>query len=111
MRVIDITESINIDDVTIWIALAAVIAWNIITFVMYGIDKRKAKKSKWRISESNLLAVAFLMGGIGALLGMTVFRHKTKHFKFRLLVPLAVIVNIGVVVLLCHLGILGLGPI
>ena len=79
---------------------AAVVAWNFITFIVYGIDKRRATKGKWRISETALLACAFLMGGMGALLGMGVFRHKTKHLKFKLLVPLAIVVNIGAAILI-----------
>ncbi|MCL2421071.1 MAG: DUF1294 domain-containing protein [Defluviitaleaceae bacterium] len=89
------------------IAIGLWALWNIITFAMYGIDKRKAKKNKWRISEATLIACAFLMGGVGALLGMNVFRHKTQHLKFKLLVPLAVLVNIGLVVgvaYLCYTG-------
>ena len=76
------------------------VIWNIITFSLYGLDKRKAKTNKMRISEATLITCAFLMGGIGALLGMSVFRHKTKHIKFKLLVPLAVIINIGIIIAL-----------
>ena len=85
---------------------AAYVLWNIITFAMYGIDKSKAEKGKWRISEATLILCAFLMGGIGAFLGMSIFRHKTKHIKFMLLVPLAIVVNIGVVVALWFLGVI-----
>ena len=80
--------------------VAAILAlWNIITFIMYGLDKSKAKKKQWRISETTLLMVAFFMGGIGAFLGMTFLRHKTQHMKFKVLVPLAIAFNIGVMVL------------
>jgi len=86
---------------------AAIFAlWNVITFSMYATDKRKAKKGRWRVSEATLIACAFFMGGIGSFLGMRVFRHKTQHLKFRLLVPLAILVNIGVIVLLFYAGIL-----
>ena len=85
---------------TMLIAVGLFVLWNVITFAMYGIDKIKAKKNKWRISEATLLAAAFLMGGVGACLGMTFLRHKTKHLKFKLLVPLAIILNIVVLVLL-----------
>lgn len=61
---------------------------NIVAFAMYGIDKAKAKKKRWRISEASLLSVAFLGGAYGAWLGMKVFHHKTRHRKFRILVPL-----------------------
>jgi len=84
----------------LWIALAFLVLWNIITFVLYGIDKSKAKNNKWRISEATLILCAFLMGGIGSFLGMRIFRHKTKHMKFMILVPLAIVINVAVVILL-----------
>jgi len=86
-----------------WIYLVLIMAlWNIITFALYGIDKRKAMKSKRRISERSLILCAFIMGCVGALLGMSVFRHKTKHLKFKLLLPVALIINIGIVVLVWY---------
>lgn len=90
---------------------AAFIVWNIITFFLFGIDKSKAKKGKWRINEAVLITCAFLMGGMGSLLGMLIFRHKTRHLKFKLLVPLALVVNIGFVVLLYYAGLLHLSGI
>lgn len=69
------------------------IIWNVIVFAMYGIDKYKAARGKWRISEFTLLAAAFLMGSLGAAFGMEFFRHKTQKMKFRLLVPTAFLVN------------------
>ncbi len=95
----------------VYIAVAAAI-WNIVTFSLYGMDKGRARKNKWRISEATLITCAFLMGGVGAMLGMNVFRHKTQHLKFKLLVPLAVIVNIGVVVgCLYFMGIISIGKL
>ncbi len=64
---------------------------NIIAFVMYGIDKSKAKHGKWRIPEATLIGVAALGGSLGALLGMLVWHHKTKKWKFRILVPVFLI--------------------
>lgn len=61
---------------------------NLVAFVMYGYDKRKAKRHEWRVSEAALLLVALAGGPYGAWLGMKVFRHKTKHWKFRILIPL-----------------------
>ena len=84
------------------VAAATIVLWNVITFAMYGIDKRKAQKNKWRISESTLILCAFLMGGGGALAGMSVFRHKTNHLKFKLLVPLALAMNIAIAIFLLH---------
>ena len=73
------------------------IIWNVIVFLTYGIDKLKAIKNGWRISEKALLMMAFCMGGVGAYLGMQTFRHKTKKLKFNILVPLAVIFNIAII--------------
>ena len=52
---------------------------NVVTFLVYGIDKWKAKQGSWRISEATLLMLAVIGGNIGALLGMKVWRHKTQH--------------------------------
>ena len=87
------------------IALIIVAVWNVFTFALYGVDKIKANAKKWRVSESFLILCAFLMGSVGALLGMSVFRHKTKNAKFKLLIPLAFILNVGIaVLLLSHFG-------
>ena len=75
------------------------IVWNIIVFLLYGMDKRKSIKGKWRTKEKTLILSAFLMGGIGAGFGMKIFRHKTKHIKFKILIPLAIIFNIAIIFL------------
>ena len=61
---------------------------NLIAFVMFGIDKWKAKNGKYRISEAALIMSAVLGGSIGAIAGMELFRHKTLHGKFRYGLPL-----------------------
>ena len=63
------------------------IAINILTFLIFGIDKRKARKGKWRIPEATLIGLAIAGGSIGALLGMSLFRHKTQKRKFNLGIP------------------------
>ncbi|MBQ2536823.1 MAG: DUF1294 domain-containing protein [Bacteroidaceae bacterium] len=68
---------------------------NIATFFTYGIDKWKAKKSKWRIREVSLLALAVLGGSIGAWLGMKVWHHKTMHKKFKYGVPAILILQLA----------------
>ena len=73
---------------------------NVVTFFMYGIDKWKAKKSKWRIRETALLGLAVLGGSIGAWLGMKVWHHKTQHKKFRFGVPAIIIIQLSIIVLL-----------
>lgn len=67
---------------------------NIISFGIYYIDKEKAKKNKWRISENTLLLFALIGGSIGAYLSMYIFRHKTKHLKFTFGIPLIVIIQL-----------------
>ena len=74
------------------------IAINIITFFIYGIDKLKAKKGKWRIPESTLLLLAIIGGSIGAWLGIKVWHHKTLHKKFKYGIPLIVIAQIAIAV-------------
>jgi uncharacterized membrane protein YsdA (DUF1294 family) len=78
------------------ILFAGLFIWNLTTFILMGVDKQKAVKNKWRISEKSLFLCAFVMGGIGVLTGMELFRHKTKHLSFRILIPLAVITNMVV---------------
>lgn len=68
---------------------------NLLTFVLYGVDKLRAKQADRRIPERTLLLLPYLGGSVGALLGMWIFRHKTKHLKFRILVPLALILQIA----------------
>lgn len=70
---------------------------NVVTFFMYGIDKWKAKKSKWRIRETALLGLAVLGGSVGAWLGMKVWHHKTQHKKFRYGVLAIIIVQLALI--------------
>ena len=71
---------------------------NVATFITYGIDKWKAKRSKWRIRETALLELAVLGGSVGAWLGMQVWRHKTQHVKFRYGVPIILIAQVALLV-------------
>jgi uncharacterized membrane protein YsdA (DUF1294 family) len=77
------------------ILLFFIIGINVITFVVYGIDKLKAKKGKWRIPEATLLLLAIVGGSMGAWCGMKVWHHKTLHKKFKYGIPLILIVQIG----------------
>lgn len=71
---------------------------NVLTFLLYGIDKWKAKRSRWRIPESVLLGLAAVGGSVGAWLGMRVWRHKTQHKKFRYGVPAILLAQIVLLV-------------
>ena len=67
---------------------------NIVTFIIYGIDKYKAKKGKWRIPENSLIGLAIIGGSIGAYIGMRVWHHKTMHLKFKYGIPLIIIIQL-----------------
>jgi len=70
------------------------IVMNLLAFALMGIDKAKAKAGAWRIPEKTLFLATALMGGLGGTLGMTFFRHKTKHWYFRLGFPALLAVQI-----------------
>ena len=79
------------------ITLAYLLAINVATFLVYGIDKLKAKRAKWRITEATMLLLAAAGGSIGAWLGMKVWHHKTLHMKFRYGVPLILLLQIALI--------------
>lgn len=81
---------------TIWIKVLLVycVIINIVAFATYGIDKYKAIHKKWRIPELSLILLAWFGGSIGAILGMLLFHHKTRKIKFKVWVPLALIVHL-----------------
>ncbi len=72
--------------------LAAV---NLAAFVLYAVDKRRARLNMWRIPEATLLLLPFLGGSLGGFLGMRVFHHKTKHPKFYILLPALLILHLA----------------
>jgi len=80
----------------IWIKVLLVycVIINIVAFATYGIDKYKAIHKKWRIPELSLILLAWFGGSIGAILGMLLFHHKTRKIKFKVWVPLALIVHL-----------------
>lgn len=71
------------------------LAINAVTFIVYGIDKYKAKKAKWRIPEATLLLLAVLGGSVGAWVGMKVWHHKTMHKKFKYGIPAILLIQIA----------------
>ena len=78
--------------------------WNLIIIFIYGIDKYRARKNLWRISEKILIFPAFLFGSIGAMFGMILFNHKTSKIKFRLLIPLSFIFNSLLIILIVYVA-------
>lgn len=85
--------TVSIHDL-LWLYLFAI---NGIAFVTMGMDKRKARKGKWRVPERVLFTQAALGGSIGALAGMYCFRHKTRHKKFVVGMPAILVVQIGII--------------
>jgi uncharacterized membrane protein YsdA (DUF1294 family) len=67
---------------------------NVIAFLMYGIDKRKAIKNRWRVKESGLLLLSIIGGGFGSLIGMRFFHHKTKKVTFKIGVPILTAISV-----------------
>ena len=77
-----------------WILLSYIMVMSLIAFAAFGLDKYKAKANRWRIRERTLFLLAILGGGIGAFLGMRVFRHKTMHRQFVIGIPAIMIVQL-----------------
>ena len=82
------------------IILGYLLAINIATFFLYGIDKYKAKKGRWRISEATLLLIAVVGGSIGAWAGMRLWHHKTMHKKSKYGIPVIIILQVALAVYL-----------
>ena len=77
----------------VWLAVI-----NLLTFIVYGADKRRARNGKWRVPEKTLFLLPLLGGSIGALLGMRVFHHKTKHWYFVWGIPAILLAQIALAV-------------
>ena len=73
---------------------------NLLTFVLYGADKRKAQKGAWRVPEKTLLLLPLLGGSVGGILGMQTFRHKTKHWYFKFGLPAMLVLQAALAVYL-----------
>ena len=81
------------------LGLAYLVFVNLLGFALMGIDKKKAEKGKWRIPEKTLFTVAIIGGSVGSILGMKVFRHKTKHKSFTTGMPAILAFQLMMVVL------------
>jgi len=78
----------------IQVLIYSIVFWNIITFSIMMDDKARAERKEYRISEQTLFLLAFLLGGLGIYFGMLLFRHKTQHRSFKILIPLSILINI-----------------
>ena len=70
--------------------------WNALVFLLYGFDKLMAVKGRRRVSEFTLVLTAVIAGGVGGAIGMIVFHHKISKWKFRIIIPLALIATVGI---------------
>ena len=84
-------------------ALTVVVIMNIAAFVLMGRDKRCARQGKWRVPEKTLFLVTACFGGLGGVLGMKVFHHKTQHWYFRWFFPVLLILQIVVLIVGAYL--------
>lgn len=83
------------------LVLSYLLGINVVTFVLYGIDKLKARKAKWRISEATLIGLAVAGGSVGAWCGMKVWHHKTLHKKFFIGIPVILLLQVVAVFCIC----------
>ena len=88
-------------DTLIWIGSFVVIV-NLLGFIIMGIDKARAKKHSWRISEFTLFFIALIVGSLGSIIGMYTFRHKTKHKYFTWGMPAILIIQIALILFLVY---------
>lgn len=85
----------NID--LLLIAIIYYVVINIIGFLVMFYDKKMAIKNRWRVSEKTLFLIATIFGSVGIYLGMVVFRHKTKHLKFKIGIPVLMFLEFGII--------------
>jgi uncharacterized membrane protein YsdA (DUF1294 family) len=84
------------------IALAVIAVMNVVAFTLMGIDKRRARRGAWRISERALFMTTACFGGLGGVLGMKVFHHKTQHWYFRVFFPLLLVLQTAILAIGVH---------
>ena len=82
------------------VIVAILVVMNVLAFALMGIDKAKAKAGAWRIPEKTLFLVTALFGGLGGTLGMSFFRHKTKHWYFKYGFPALMVVQVVLLALI-----------
>ena len=87
----------------ILVALAIIAIMNITAFVLMGHDKRCARQGKWRVPEKTLFLVTACFGGLGGVLGMKVFHHKTQHWYFKVFFPVLLAIQVVVVIVGAYL--------
>ena len=84
------------------VVMAVLIVMNLVSFALMGIDKRRAQRGAWRISEKALFLTTACFGGLGGVLGMKVFHHKTQHWDFRVFFPVLLVLQIAILAIGVH---------
>lgn len=87
-------------NILIKIFIIYLISVNIAAFIIYGVDKRRAKKQKWRISEATLFVLALIGGSVGSEIAMYTFHHKTRHMLFVIGIPCIILLQLPLLVLI-----------
>ena len=87
----------------ILVALAVIAIMNTAAFVLMGHDKKMARQGKWRVPEKTLFLVTACFGGLGGVLGMKVFHHKTRHWYFKVFFPVLLAIQVVVVIVGAYL--------
>lgn len=78
------------------IFVSYLIILNLVGFFIMSVDKKRAIKNQWRISEKALIGISIIGGSIGMLTGMSTFRHKTKHKKFTIGIPIILVIQVAI---------------
>ncbi|MFD1018986.1 DUF1294 domain-containing protein [Thalassobacillus hwangdonensis] len=92
---------------TIQMLIGYYLVVNLLLFILMGLDKRKSRRDQWRVPEKRLWLLALLGGALGGVMGMKVFRHKTKHSSFKIGMPVLLLIHVllvGYVVQKLYLG-------
>ena len=82
-------------ETVVLVALAILTVMNILSFCLMGYDKKCARQGKWRVPERTLFLAAACFGGLGGVLGMKVFHHKTKHWYFKVFFPVLLVMQVA----------------
>lgn len=93
-------RKVTLINILIKIFIIYLISVNIAAFIIYGVDKRRAKKQKWRISEATLFVLALIGGSVGSEIAMYIFHHKTRHMRFVIGIPCIILLQLTLLVLI-----------
>ena len=81
--------------IIVYVTLALIAVMNLTSFIRMGYDKKCARRGNWRVPERRLFLITAFFGGLGGVLGMKVFHHKTQHWYFRVFFPILLVLQIA----------------